>query len=75
MKVDDTFKSQAKEPHTESNHDNKKFKLKIKDSGFEKVSKGGSMHSAHGKFMIYPHSYREQTKSPKFKRYVINEDD
>lgn len=33
------------------------------------------MNTAHGKFMIHPHSYRERTKSPKFKRYVINEDD
>ena len=25
--------------------------------------------------MGQPHSYRENTKSPKFKRYVINEDE
>jgi hypothetical protein len=74
MKVDDTFKSHLKEPHKESNNDNKKFKLKLKEHGLEKAHKSGTS-TGHGKFMIHPHSYREHTKSPKFKRYVIDEDD
>ena len=74
MKVDDNLKSLSTDAHYESNNENKKFKLKLKDHGFEKGLKSG-LNTAHGKFMIHPHSYREHTKSPKFKRYVINEDE
>ena len=75
MKVDDAFKSQpSKDLANETANNFKKFKLKLKDHNFEKWNKSG-YNTAQSKFMAHPHSYREHTKSPKFKRYVINDDD
>lgn len=72
MKVDDTYKSQSKE--VDCPKENKKFKLKFKDNGFEKANKNCLVNS-NGKFIAYPQSYREITKSPNFKKYIINDDD
>ncbi len=73
MKVDDSTKNQNKDK-AEMGNDGKNFKLKLKEHGLEKMNKS-YLNTVHGKFMVHPHSYRENTKSPKFKRYIVHEDE